>query len=83
MAFELEEDLTPIKVWEISPHHSKDYDSYWTKGETEEDHQRALHYALERVEQAWDEMELDEEVTVTIKLIEVPTYEYEAVTEEG
>lgn len=67
-----------MSYWEISPHHNIDYDSCIMPGNTEEDHQAALEYAKERLEELWDNTSTkDGPVSVTIELHdgEMPEFE--------
>ena len=58
--------------WEISPYHNQDADCRVMSAESDEDHHKALEYATERLEQAWDELEPGKTVTVTMGLHDDP-----------
>lgn len=56
--------------WEITPHKSPDFDSCVMPGNTEQDHQDALEYAKDVLEQGWDEVTPGDVVTVSIQIID-------------
>lgn len=68
-------------VWVITPRRNSDADETWLPGESEKDHQKALVYAQERLEQLWDEFEEGEEIKVTMTLKRVDVAEYEEVND--
>lgn len=56
--------------WEITPHKLHDYDSCVMLAETADDHRGALLYAQDVLEQLWDDADVGDLVTVTMKLCE-------------
>lgn len=67
------------KVWIVTPHERpKDYDCWVGPAEDEADAARALLYAQNRLEGAWDEMVAEDEVTVTIRLDEMDEDDFNA-----
>jgi len=54
--------------WEIMPYHNNNADVCVMPANSEEDHRRALEYAMERLEMAWDGLNLGQTAMVTISL---------------
>lgn len=70
--------MKKIKCWKISPYHNSEADFCIIRAETEKDHQEALQYAKNRLEELWDESAFwdnedvdqeDREFSVTMKEI--------------
>ena len=57
-----------MKYWMIEPYSNNDFDYCVMPADTEEQHRKALEYAIERLEAAWDSLEVGEKATVTLEL---------------
>ncbi len=65
-------------VWIVTPHEDGEFDEWWGPADTEEDHDRALAYALARLEEQAYECSLDGPVAkVTICCTTVTTEDFE------
>ena len=70
-----------MPYWKITPHQDSDYDYCVMPAETEGDHQSALKYAQDRLEEAWDSTSHEDgpkSVTVEICEGEIPSFDDEA-----
>ena len=65
--------------WEIEPSHDSDYDHSVMPGETEADHDAAFTYAVERLEEMFDQSEPGDIRTLTIRFRkgDMPNFEAE------
>jgi len=56
--------------WKIEPYHTNEADFCVLPAEDDLDHQIALDYAKERLEEVWDQLGPGEKATVNIELCE-------------
>jgi hypothetical protein len=62
-----------MTYWLIDPYHDSDEaDQAMLPAETDEDHNAALEYAMERLESLWDAAQNDKPFTVTMTLCSGP-----------
>ena len=47
--------MTKRLIWVVTPHENGEYDECWLPHGTDEDDDDALAYAVERLENAWDQ----------------------------